>query len=75
MRTMTVREAEYLSGKDAIAGDTFDFGRQIQRFQSYIETSDWDERLIRYVARFDRACLSVVILLAVAFFLSWSWSF
>ena len=72
MQTMTVRGVECLSAKDGIVGDILDFGKRIQCFQRYIETSDWDERLIRYAARFDRACFFVVILLAVAFFLSWS---
>jgi len=74
MRTMTVREAEYLSAKEAIADYPFDFGKQIERFQRYIETSDWDERFIRYVARSERVFISVVILLALAIFLSYSLS-
>jgi len=75
MRTMTVRDVGCLSTRDAVAGCPFDFGKQLRRFQDYIETSDWDERLIRCVARFDKAFFTSVIFLAVAFFLSWSRTF
>ena len=71
MRTMTVKDAEYLSAREPIAVYPFNFGKQIQRFQRYIETSDWDRRLSGYSARFDRLFLSAVILLAIAFFLSY----
>ena len=74
MRAITVRTVESLSAKDAITGYTFDFEKQLHRFQRYIETSDWDEQLIRYAARFDRAFLYVVLILALAIFLSLSWS-
>lgn len=70
MRTMTVRDIEYLSAKNEIAAGPFDLGKQIQRFQRTIENTDWDERLVRCVTRFDRVFLFVVILLAAAFFLS-----
>lgn len=70
MRTMAVRDLEYLSAKNEIAVEPFDLGKQIQRFQRTIETSDWDERLVRCVDRFEGVFLSVAILLAVAFFLS-----
>lgn len=72
MQTMTVRGVECLSARDAIVSDTFDLRKRIQCFQRYIETSDWDERLTHYTVCFDRSFFFVVILLAVAFFLSWS---
>jgi hypothetical protein len=50
----------------------FDLGRQLRRFQRCIETSDWDKWLIRQAGRCDRALFYAVILMAVAFFLSWS---
>ncbi len=75
MQTMTARNVEYLNAKEATAGDAFDFERPIRGFQRYIETSDWDARLSRCVARLDRVFLSVVILLTVVFFLSLARSF
>jgi len=72
MRTMTVRNIGCASVRDATDGCPFDLGGQLRRFQRRIETSDWDQWLIRHAARFDRALLGAVILLAVAFFLSWS---
>jgi hypothetical protein len=71
MRAMTVRDVECLSAREAITGCPFDFGRQIQRFQRYIETSDWDERLVRYVTRFDKTFLHTVVFLGLSILLSW----
>jgi hypothetical protein len=72
MRTMTMRNVGYAGERDAMASCPLNLGKQLQRFQRRIETSDWDQWLIRHAARFDRALLGAVILLAVAFFLSWS---
>jgi len=74
MRTMTAGNAGYLSGRNAVARCPFDLGRQLRRFQRYVETSAWDEQLIRFAARYDRALVYVVagLALAAAFSLSQS---
>lgn len=74
MRTMTIREAEYLSAGEAAAGNPLDLGKQRQRFQRWIETSDWDERLIRTVTSLEKDFFYVVILLTLAISLSFSLS-
>lgn len=71
MRTMTMRNVGYAGERDAMAGCPLNLGKQLQRFQRFIETSDWDEQFIRWAARFDRATLCVVFALALAFFISW----
>ncbi|OPY05471.1 MAG: hypothetical protein A4E66_02432 [Syntrophus sp. PtaB.Bin001] len=71
MRAMTVRDVECLSARETITICPFDLGRQIQRFQRYIETSDWDERLVRYLARFDKTFLHTVVFLGLSILLSW----
>lgn len=71
MRAMTVRAVECLSAREAITACPFDPGRQIQRFQRYIETSDWDERLVRYLTRFDKTFLHTVVFLGLSILLSW----
>jgi hypothetical protein len=38
----------------------------IRRFQHYIETSDWDEQIIRKEPLFDNICLVAVILSSLA---------
>ncbi len=35
---------------------------RLRRFQRYIETSDWDERIIRKEPLFNKICLVAVIL-------------
>ncbi len=71
MRAMTVRDVECLSAREAITVCPFDLGRQIQRFQRYIETSDWDERLVRYLTSFDKTFLHTVVFLGLSILLSW----
>ncbi|OPY89117.1 MAG: hypothetical protein A4E72_01205 [Syntrophus sp. PtaU1.Bin208] len=75
MRTMTMRNVGCMGARDAMGGCPFDLGRRLRRFQRCIETSHWDQWLIRQVARFDRMLSGAVILLAVAFFLSLSRTF
>jgi len=71
---MTVREAEYWSAKEAAAGNLPDLEKQRQRFQHWIETSDWDERFIRRVNRLEKDFFYVVILLTLAISLAFSLS-
>jgi hypothetical protein len=40
----------------------------LRRFQLYIETSDWDEQIIREGPLIDKICLVMLILLSLTIF-------
>jgi len=64
MQTFTVRDCRYLKQEESLPDYCFNISNPIERFQNYIETSDWDQKLISYSGTLDKVCLYAVIFLA-----------
>ena len=68
MKTFTLEDCSYLKQEESLPDNRFNISNTIERFQSYIETSDWDQKLISYSGTFDKICLYIVIFLVGVYF-------
>jgi len=68
MKTITYTDSRHLAGSDMVFIRPVKPATPLRRFQLYIETSDWDEQVIRSKRLFDSICLTAVILSALALF-------
>ena len=62
MKTMTYTESRHMIGREREFIQPLASATLVRRFQRYIETSDWDEQIIRKEHLFNKICLIVVIL-------------
>ena len=68
MKTMTYTDASRTINQERIFIHPLKPATLLRRFQRYIETSDWDEQIIRKQPVFDKLCWDVVILSGLAIF-------
>ncbi len=62
MKTLTYTDSRHMTSSGRFFIRTLKPVTLLRRFQCYIETSDWDEQIIRKEYLFDRFCLVAVIL-------------
>ncbi|MCK9391819.1 MAG: hypothetical protein M0Q01_09705 [Syntrophales bacterium] len=66
MKTMTYTDARHMINRDRDFIKPLKSASLIRCFQSYIETSDWDEQIIHKEHLFNKICLTGVILSGLA---------
>ncbi len=66
MKTLTYTDARHMINREQDFIQPLKSATLIRRFQSYIETSDWDEQIIHKEHLFNRICLIGVIMSGLA---------
>jgi hypothetical protein len=66
MKTLIYTDSRHMTGRDLVFIRPLKPATLLRRFQRYIETSDWDERIIRKEPLFNKICLVAVILSGIA---------
>jgi hypothetical protein len=66
MKTMTYTDSRRMINQERIFIQPLKPATLLRRFQRYIETSDWDEQIIRKQPFIDKICLASVILSGLA---------
>ncbi len=66
MKTLTYTDSRHMTNRDLVFIRPLKPATLLRRFQRYIETSDWDERIIRKEPLFNKICLVAVILSGIA---------
>jgi len=62
MKTMAYTDSRGMAGNDMVLVRPLKPATSLRRFQRYIETSDWDEQIIRMEPFLNKICLIAVIL-------------
>ena len=68
MKTMTCTDTRYMTRREIVFTRPLKPATLLRRFQRYIETSDWDEQIIRKEPLFNNICLVAVILSGLTMF-------
>ncbi|MBA4397470.1 MAG: hypothetical protein C0394_08825 [Syntrophus sp. (in: bacteria)] len=68
MKALTYTDSRHMNIRGKIFIRPLQPATLLRRFQLHIETSDWDEQIIRKQPIIDKACLIVVILSGLALF-------
>jgi hypothetical protein len=66
MKTLIYTDSRHMTRRDLVFIRPLKPATLLRRFQRYIETSDWDERIIRKEPLFNKICLVAVILSGIA---------
>ena len=66
MKTMTYTDSRRKIRRDIVFIRPLTPAKLLRRFQRYIETSDWDEQIIRKEPLFNKICMVAVILSGLA---------
>jgi hypothetical protein len=66
MKTLTYTDSRHVNRRELVFIRPLKPATFLRRFQRYIETSDWDERIIRKEPLFNKICLVAVILSGIA---------
>ena len=66
MKTLTYTDSMYMTIRELVFIQSLKPATLLRRFQRYIETSDWDEQIIRKGPLFDKICLGTLILSGLA---------
>jgi hypothetical protein len=66
MKTLTYTDSRHMTSRERVFTRPRKSATLLRRFQRYIETSDWDERIIRKEPLFNRICLVAIILSGLA---------
>jgi hypothetical protein len=66
MKTMTYTGSRRMTRREIVFSRPLKPATLLRRFQRYIETSDWDEQIIRKQPFIDKICLASVILSGLA---------
>jgi hypothetical protein len=66
MKTMTYTNSRHINKRELVFVRPRKPASLLRRFQRYIETSDWDEQIIRKQPVIDMICWTVVILSGLA---------
>lgn len=66
MKTLTYTESRHITNRGKVFIRPLKSATLLRRFQRYIETSDWDEQIIRKEPPFNKICLVAVILSGLA---------
>ena len=66
MKTLTYTDSRHMINQERIFIQPLKPATLLRHFQHYIETSDWDEQIIRKQPVFDKLCWGVVILSGLA---------
>lgn len=66
MKILTYTDSRHMTNRETVFFRPMKPATLIRRFQHYIETSDWDEQIIRKEPLFDNICLVAVILSSLA---------
>lgn len=62
MKALTYTESRHMTARERFSMHPLRPTRLLRRFKRYIETSDWDERIIRMEPLFNAVCMVAVIL-------------
>ena len=68
MKTLTYTDSRYIPRREIVFTRPLKKAGLLRRFQRYIETSDWDEQIIRQKSLFNNICLVAIILSGLAMF-------
>jgi hypothetical protein len=68
MKTLTYTDAGHIIDRNSDFIQPVKSAAMLRRFQRYIETSDWDEQIIRKEKLFNKVCMIGVILSGLAIF-------
>jgi hypothetical protein len=66
MKTLTYTDSRHMIRRERVFTQPIKPASLLRRFQRYIETSDWDERIICKQPITDKLCWGVVILSSLA---------
>ena len=66
MKTMTYADSRHIINRDRDFSQHLKPATLLRRFKRYIETSDWDEQIIRKEHLINSICLVAVILSGLA---------
>jgi hypothetical protein len=66
MKTLTYTDSRYMARREIVFTRPLKTATLLRRFQRYIETSDWDEQIIRKEPLFNKICLLAVVLSGLA---------
>jgi hypothetical protein len=66
MKTLTYADSRHLTNREKVFIRPLKPAIILRRIQRYIETSDWDEQIIRKEPLFNKICLVAVILSGLA---------
>lgn len=66
MKTLTYTDSRHMTNREIVFIRPLKPATLLRRFQHYIETSDWDEQIIRKEPLFNKICLVAVILSGLA---------
>jgi hypothetical protein len=66
MKTLTYADSRHMTRKELVFVRPLKPATLLRRFQRYIETSDWDEQIIRKEPLFNKICAVAVILSGLA---------
>ena len=66
MKTLTYTDSRHMTNREKVFIQPLKPTTLLRRFQLYIETSDWDEQIIRKEPLFNKICLVAVILSGLA---------
>ena len=66
MKTMTYTDSRHMTSRELVFIRPLKPTTLLRRFQRYIETSDWDEQIIRKEPLFNKICMAAVILSGLA---------
>jgi hypothetical protein len=68
MKTLTYTDARYATGRELVFLPSLRPAICLRRLRHYIETSDWDERMIRKGPVVDKICLVILIVSSITLF-------
>ena len=66
MKTLTYTDSMYITVREFVFIQSLKPATLLRRFKCYIETSDWDEQIIRKGPMIDKICLGTLILSGLA---------
>ena len=66
MKTLTYTDSRHMANREKVFIRPLKPATLLRRFQLYIETSDWDEQIIRKEPLFNKICMVAVILSGLA---------
>jgi len=66
MKTLTYTDYRHMPTRERVFVQPRKRATMLRRFQRYIETSDWDEQLIRKEHILNTVCLAAIVLSGLA---------
>jgi hypothetical protein len=66
MKTLTYTDSRYMTRREIVFTRPLKLATLLRSFKRYIETSDWDEQIIRKEPLFNKICLLAVVLSGLA---------